>query len=66
MKYIHITGIGTSNTKRKNGFTVDREGNGEFYGTVEATALILKSPNGTRYKITVDDNGTLGTTKIIE
>lgn len=33
-KYAHITGIGTSATARKNGFTVDWQGNGVFAGTV--------------------------------
>lgn len=33
-KYAHITGTGTSATARKNGFTVDWQGNGVFAGTV--------------------------------
>ena len=33
--------------------------------TVEATAMILKSPNGTRFRITVDDNGNLTASKEI-
>lgn len=35
-----------------------------YAGTVEATGLILKSPNGTRYKVTVNDDGTLATAKV--
>lgn len=31
---------------------------------VGAARLILKSPNGTRYSITVDNAGTLGTTAL--
>lgn len=34
--YVHITGIGTSNENRANGFTVDNQGNGWFAGTVSA------------------------------
>lgn len=34
MTYMHITGIGSSNTKRDNGFTVDRSGNGWFKGNI--------------------------------
>jgi hypothetical protein len=33
MTYIHITGIGTG-SKRDNGFTVDRKGNGWFKGNI--------------------------------
>jgi hypothetical protein len=29
-----------------------------------ATAIIMTSPNGTRYKLTVDNSGVLGTTAI--
>ena len=35
-KYAHITGIGTSATSRKNGFTVDWDGNGAFATSVQA------------------------------
>lgn len=37
-RYAHITGIGTSATARKNGFTVDWQGNGVFAGSVQAGA----------------------------
>lgn len=59
-----IVGIGTSDTNRKNGFTVDQSGNGWFAGTAECTGIIMKSPNGTRFKITVDDSGALVATKL--
>ena len=58
-KYAHIIGNGSSDTNRKNANTVDWSGNGWFAGSVEATALILKSPNGTRFRIAVDDSGAL-------
>lgn len=32
--------------------------------TVECTTIILKSPNGTKFQITVDDNGSLSTKQI--
>ena len=57
-KYLHIVGNGNSNA-RANAYTLDRDGNGCFAGTVEATGLILASPNGTRFMITVNDNGAL-------
>lgn len=56
--YAHIVGNGTS-SKRSNAHTIDWNGNAWFAGNVEGTALIVKSPNGTRYQITVDDSGTL-------
>lgn len=63
-KYIHIAGNGSSMTARSNAYTLDWSGNGWFAGSVEAPALILKSPNGTRFQITVDDNGELTTTAL--
>ena len=54
-----IVGNGWSDAP-SNAFTVDFDtGSGWFAGTVEATALIMASPNGTKYKITVADDGTL-------
>lgn len=44
------------------------DGDAEFAGDIEtttaATGVILKSPNGTRYRLTVADNGTLTTTAV--
>lgn len=57
-KYAHIVGNGSS-TAHSNAHTLDWKGNAWYAGTVEATALILSSPNGTRFKITVDNNGSL-------
>ena len=45
-------GNGSSHTARSNAFEVRTDG------------VVLKSPNGTRYKITVDDSGNLTTTAI--
>ncbi|MBP3479249.1 MAG: hypothetical protein J6K03_07185 [Oscillospiraceae bacterium] len=63
-QYAHIVGGGSSDTDRKNIHTLDWSGNAMFAGTVEGTALILKSPNGTRFQIAVDDDGILTTTAI--
>lgn len=66
-KYLHIVGNGNSNTNRSNAHTVDKNGNGWFAGTIEGTALIVKSstPNSTkRFRITVDDSGTISATAI--
>lgn len=63
-KYAHIVGNGTSDTARSNAHTLDWDGNAWYAGTVEGTALILTSPNGTRYQITVDDTGALTATEI--
>ena len=35
-------------------------------GTVDETALILSSPNGTRFKITIGDDGILTASEITE
>ena len=65
-KYAHIVGNGTS-TKCSNAHTLDWDGNAWYAGTVEGTAMIVKSStaNSTkRFKITVDDSGTISATEI--
>ena len=42
-KYAHITGGGTSNTKRKNIYTLDWEGNATFAGDVTCTNHLYES-----------------------
>lgn len=49
-------GNGTSNTARSNLFEITNE-NG-------ATGIVIKSPNRTEFKITVDDAGNLSTTQV--
>lgn len=46
-------GNGTSHTARSNAFEVTSDG-----------GIVLKSPNGTQYKISVDDNGNISTTAV--
>ena len=62
-KYAHIVGNGT-NKAPSNAHTIDWNGNGWFAGTVEGTALILSSPDGSRWQITVNDTGALATVKL--
>ena len=64
-KYITIVGNGVGNT-RSNAHTLDWKGNAWFAGSVEGTALIMSSPNGTRYRITVDDTGNLTASAITD
>ena len=61
--YAHIVGNGSSD-KRSNAHTLDWYGNAWYAGSVECTKTILKSPNGTRYEITVGDDGTVKATAI--
>ena len=74
-KYAHIVGNGFSKYNSElnkneltysNAYTLDWSGNAWFAGTVEGTAMILSSPNGTRFQITVSDDGTLSATQIVE
>lgn len=58
-KYAHIVGNGPSDTNRSNAHTLDWNGNAWYQGTIECTGIILTAPNGTKYKITVDNSGTL-------
>ena len=52
-KTLFAVGNGTSQTARSNAFEVRNDG-----------SAVLKSPNGTRWKISVDDSGNLVTTAI--
>lgn len=64
-KYAHIVGNGNntgSKITNSNAYTLDWNGNGWYAGTVEATAIILTSPNGSRFRITVDDSGNMTAT----
>lgn len=65
-KYAHIVGNGSSNTP-SNAHTLDWSGNAWFAGTVEGTAMIVKSStegSSKRFKITVDDSGTISATEV--
>ena len=63
-KYAHIVGNGSDNS-RSNAHTLDWDGNAWYAGSVEAiNGIIIKSPNNTRYKITVDNSGNLSTTVV--
>lgn len=68
-KYVHIVGNGTSSIKRSNAHTLDWKGNAWYQGTVEGTAMIIKSStegSSKRFKITVGDDGLLTATEITE
>lgn len=65
--YADIVGNGTTLDNRSNAYTLDWNGNGWFAGTVEASAILLRSstPNSTKvFRITVDDTGVLTTTEV--
>lgn len=65
--YVHIVGNGSSSMDCSNAHTLDWDGNAWYAGTVEGTAMIVKSStaNSTkRFKITVDDSGTISATEI--
>lgn len=64
--YLEVVGNGTSIGARSNAYTLDKKGNAWFAGSVEAPELILKSPNGTRFRITVADDGSLSSEAIQE
>ena len=53
---IFAVGNGTSQTARSNIFEVQSDSG--------ATAMILKSPNGSKFKVTVDNSGNLTTTAV--
>ena len=57
--YAHILGNGSANDERSNAHTIDWDGNAWFAGGIELT-----SPNGTRYRFTVSDDGILNVTRV--
>ena len=68
-QYAHIVGNGTTEDARSNAHTLDWDGNAWFAGSVEGTAIILKSStkgSSKRFRITVDDSGTLSVAEITE
>ena len=65
--YAHIVGNGTKEASRSNAHTLDWNGNAWYAGTVEGTAMIVKSStegSSKRFKITVDDSGVITATEI--
>ena len=65
--YAHIVGNGTKEALRSNAHTLDWNGNAWYAGTVEGTAMIVKSStegSSKRFKITVNDTGTITATEI--
>lgn len=56
---LFVVGNGTALNARSNAFVVYKDGTAEIQ-----KALILSSPNGTKYKITVSDSGTLSAAKM--
>ena len=66
-KYIHIAGNGTFNA-RSNAYTLDWDGNGWFAGSMEASAIILRSStegSNKKFRITIDDDGVLTASEVV-
>lgn len=64
-KCAHIVGNGEQ-CAPSNAHTLDWDGNAWYQGTVESAGMLLTSQNGTKYKITVADDGTLTATVVTE
>ena len=67
-KYSFIVGNGTSNSVRSNALTLDWDGNLEVQKSVKvplvkASSVVLVAPDGSEFKLTVDNDGTLITVK---
>ncbi len=62
-RYAHIIGNGVDD-ERSNAHTVDWDGNAWYAGTVEAAGIILQSPDGKRFLVTVNNAGALCTTPL--
>ena len=64
-KYLYIVGNGTAEDARSNAHTLDWAGNAWFAGSLEGTALILKSSGGKYFKLTVNDSGALQAAELL-
>lgn len=65
--YADIVGNGSID-RRSNAYTLDWEGNAWHSGTIEGKALILPSSTADstkKFKITVDDSGTISATEVV-
>ena len=58
-QYAHIVGNGESDENRSNAHTLDWYGNAWYANSVAAKYFVLESPDGSLFKITVDNSGTL-------
>lgn len=61
-EYLLSLGNGKSDTERSNAYTVDFDGNAWYSGSVEGKEVIVRSSiegSTKRFKITVDDSGTI-------
>jgi len=66
-KYLHIIGNGSSTSARSNAHTVTWDGNAWYAGSLEVVnGVILRAPNGYKYRITVDNGGNLSTTRYFD
>lgn len=63
-KYLFIVGNGSVYESRSNAMDLDWDGNVTFAGSVSCQYVNLVSPNGTQFKLSVDDEGTLVATKL--
>lgn len=72
-KYVEVVGNGyvetntethATVTHRTNARTLDWSGNEWLAGTLEAKGFILTSPDGSRWNVTIGNDGTLSTSKI--
>lgn len=62
--YVHVVGNGSGSEERSNAHTLDKYGNAYYAGNVETSGIILKSPSGYRFLITVDDSGNLSASRM--
>lgn len=58
-RYVHIVGNGEDDENRSNAHTLDWYGNAWYANSVAAKYFVLESPDGSLFKITVDNSGTL-------
>lgn len=67
--YAVVVGGGTAGSARLNIHILDWDGNAMYTGTVESTGVILPSTttnSSKKFKITIDDTGTLTATEVTE
>lgn len=69
LKYVHIVGNGSSDSKRSNAHTLDWDGNAWYAGSVECSSIIIYGTNSSgedkKFMLTIN-NGSLDISEVVE
>ena len=63
---VFAVGNGADATNRSNAFEVYSNGNVKAAGSIETSSVVLTSPNGTKFNVSIDNDGVLTATEIVK